>query len=206
MNRREHWERVYSTKAADAVSWFQKHADLSLDWIRASGIAKTASLIDVGGGSSTLVDDLLHEGYSSLTILDVSAAALAGTKARLGAQAEAVAWIAADITEVDLPSRAFDLWHDRAVFHFLTASHDRAAYVSALLRALKPGGHMIVSTFAEDGPSLCSGLPVHRYSPSGLHAEFGSDFALVKHQREEHRTPSGALQRFVYCYFRRNAS
>jgi SAM-dependent methyltransferase len=206
MNRREHWERVYSTKAADAVSWYQKHADLSLDWIRASGIARTASLIDVGGGSSTLVDDLLHEGYSSLTVLDVSAAALAGTKARLGAQAEAVAWIAADITEVALPSRAFDLWHDRAVFHFLTAAQDRAAYVSALLRAVKPGGHMIVSTFAEDGPSQCSGLPVHRYTPSGLHAELGSDFALIRHQREEHRTPAGALQRFVYCHFRRNAS
>src|SRR5688572_3225364 len=206
MNRREHWERVYSTKAADAVSWCQKHTDVSLDWIRASGIARTASLIDVGGGSSTLVDDLLHEGYTSLTVLDISAAALAGTKARLGRQAEAVAWIAADITEVELPSRAFDLWHDRAVFHFLTAAQDRAAYVSALLRALKPGGHMIVSTFAEDGPSQCSGLPVVRYSPSALHAEFGSDFALVKHQREEHRTPTGALQRFVYCHFCRNAS
>src|SRR5688500_7123089 len=113
MNRREHWARVYSSKAADAVSWYQKHVDVSLDWIRTTGIAKTASVIDVGGGASTLVDDLLQEGYSSLTILDVSAAALAGTKARLGAQAEAVAWIAADITEVDLPSRSFDLWHDR---------------------------------------------------------------------------------------------
>jgi SAM-dependent methyltransferase len=205
MNRREHWERVYSSKAADAVSWYQKHADVSLDWIRTTGIAKTASVIDVGGGASTLVDDLLREGCSSLTVLDVSAAALAGTKARLGAQAEAVAWIAADITEVDLPSRSFDLWHDRAVFHFLTAAQDRAAYVRALLQALKPGGHLIVSTFAEDGPSQCSGLPVVRYSPSALHAEFGSDFALVKHQREEHRTPTGALQRFVYCQFRRNA-
>jgi ubiquinone/menaquinone biosynthesis C-methylase UbiE len=206
MKLKEHWERVYSTKATDAVSWYQKHAEQSLRWIRSSGLPKTAAIVDVGGGASTLVDDLLHEGYSALTVLDLSAGALAATRARLGEQDQAVTWIEADITEVDLPSRSFDLWHDCAVFHFLTTEQERAAYVRVLLRALKPGGHLIVATFAEDGPSQCSGLPVTRYTPSILHAEFGSAFTLFRHEREEHHTPSGTVQRFVYCYFRRATS
>jgi len=198
----EHWERIYSTKAADAVSWYQPHAEPSLRLVHETGLPRSASIIDVGGGASTLVDDLIAQGYSAITVLDLSPAALAAAKARLGPAAQAVHWIAADIMSADLAPHSVDLWHDRAVFHFLTSERERAAYVKAVLRAVKPGGHVIVATFAEDGPVQCSGLPVMRYSPSALHAEFGTAFALVKHVREEHRTPSGAVQKFVYCHLR----
>jgi SAM-dependent methyltransferase len=206
MKPKVHWERVYSTTASNALSWYQEHAERSLRWILDSGLPQRASIIDVGGGASTLVDDLLHEGYTALTVLDLSATALAAARARLGEQAQAVTWIEADITEVDLPPHSFDLWHDRAVFHFLTNEQERAAYVRVLLRALKPGGYLIVATFAVDGPTQCSGLPVTHYTPDTLHAEIGGAFTLLKHEREEHDTPSGTVQRFVYCYFRRTDS
>jgi len=198
----EHWERIYSTKAADTVSWYQPHAEQSLRLVHETGLPRSASIIDVGGGASKLVDDLIAQGYSAITVLDLSAAALAAAKSRLGRAAQSVDWIAADVTKAGLAPHSFDLWHDRAVFHFLTGERERAAYVKALLRAVRPGGHVIVATFAEDGPVQCSGLPVMRYSPSGLQAEFGAAFALVKHEREEHRTPSGAVQKFVYCHLR----
>lgn len=198
----QHWERVYATQAADAVSWYQPHAEHSLRLIHETGLPRSASIIDVGGGASTLVDGLIQQGYSSITVVDLSAAALAAAKARLGGAAQAVRWIAADITQVELALHSVDLWHDRAVFHFLTSGRERTAYVNAVLRAVKPDGHVIVATFAEDGPLECSGLPVMRYTPSALHAEFGAAFTLVKHEREEHRTPSGAVQKFVYCHFR----
>jgi SAM-dependent methyltransferase len=203
MHSKEHWEKVYSTKATDAVSWFQPHADLSLGLIVAAGVGRGASIIDVGGGASTLVDDLLANGFTNVSVLDLSAAALAAARKRLGSRASGVRWIEADITRADLPAGEYDVWHDRAVFHFLTSPEDRAAYVQAVFRSVKPGGHVIVATFAEDGPLQCSGLPVRRYRADELHAEFGESFQLLDHRREAHHTPSGTVQQFVYCYCRR---
>ncbi|MFH0933848.1 MAG: class I SAM-dependent methyltransferase [Pseudomonadota bacterium] len=206
MQSKDHWENVYSTKAADAVSWFQPHADLSLDIIRSTQLGKEAAIIDVGGGASTLVDDLVANGYTDLTVLDLSGAALNAARKRLGAEENKVRWIEADITQVDLPANRYDIWHDRAVFHFLTDAADRAAYVRTVLRSVKPGGHVIVATFAEDGPLQCSGLPVVRYRPDELHGQFGDAFQLLDHRKEEHRTPAGKVQSFVYCYCRRVGS
>jgi len=206
MQSKDHWEKVYTTKSTDNVSWYQEHADQSLKLIRDTGLPPSASIIDVGGGASTLVDDLLEAGYRSLTVLDLSAAALAAAKERLGERAGEVNWIEANITEVTLPVQAYDIWHDRAVFHFLTSESDRQAYVEKVLRSVKPGGHVIIATFAEDGPLECSGLPVMRYSASELHAEFGTPFTLLRHEREEHHTPFGTVQQFVYCYCRKTTS
>jgi 2-polyprenyl-3-methyl-5-hydroxy-6-metoxy-1,4-benzoquinol methylase len=202
LKSQDHWENVYSTKDAAAVSWYQEHADQSLQMIQETGVPLTASIVDVGGGASTLVDDLLQAGYTSLTVLDLSAAALQAAKSRLGAAAHAVTWLEANITTAELAVHAFDIWHDRAVFHFLTDERDRKAYVEQVLRSVKPEGHVVVATFAEDGPTQCSGLPVMRYSHSQLHAEFGSSFTLLKQEREEHQTPFGAVQKFIYCYCR----
>ena len=206
MQPKEHWERVYATKPADNVSWFQVHAKQSLRPIRGTGVPCSASIIDVGGGASTLVDDLLDSGYSAITVLDLSAAALAAARKRLGSRSSAVQWIEANITDALLPVHSYDVWHDRAVFHFLTSPLERHAYVEAVLRAVKPGGHVIVATFAEDGPTQCSGLPVMRYSANELHAEFGAPFTLLQHEKEEHHTPFGTVQKFVYCYCRKSAS
>jgi len=199
-HRQDYWESVYQSKRPDAVSWFQEHATRSLEIIRSIGSSETASLIDVGGGASTLVDDLLAEGYQHLSVLDLSKSALEATRKRLGPMADQVEWIAGDIRTVVLPEHAFDVWHDRAVFHFLTEHADRQAYVFQVMKAVKPGGHLIVATFAPDGPEQCSGLPVTRYAPEQLHAEFGPSFELLDHASEEHRTPWGTLQHFVYCH------
>lgn len=206
MQAKEHWDHVYATRAPDSVSWFQAHAEQSLRLIRATGLPHTAAILDVGGGASTLVDDLLLDGYSDLAVLDLSAAALAAARQRLGARAAGVRWLEANITTAVLPERAYDIWHDRAVFHFLTTAEQRQAYVEAVLRSVRPGGHVIVATFAEDGPTQCSGLPVMRYSADALHAEFGAPFTLLRHEQEEHRTPAGSVQKFVYCYCRRAGS
>jgi ubiquinone/menaquinone biosynthesis C-methylase UbiE len=206
MQSKNHWEKVYTTKAADAVSWFQPHADLSLDLIRATGAGADAGIIDVGGGASTLVDGLLDAGYRDLTVLDLSGAALAAARRRLGERGNRVRWIEADITQIELPEQRYDIWHDRAVFHFLTEPEDRAQYVATVLRAVKPGGHVIVATFAEDGPLQCSGLPVMRYRADELHDEFGAAFTLLQHRKEAHHTPAGKVQQFVYCYCRRTFS
>ena len=206
METKDHWEKVYATKAATEVSWFQPHAQLSLKLIRDAGVPTSASIIDVGGGASTLVDDLLAAGYAAITVLDLSGSALAAARARLGTRAAQVQWIEANVVEAELPAQAYDVWHDRAVFHFLTTEQDRRAYVQAVLRAVKPGGLVIVATFAEDGPTQCSGLPVMRYSAHELHAEFGAPFALLGHDRESHHTPAGGEQRFVYCFCRKAAS
>ena len=203
MDSKTHWETVYSSKSTDEVSWFQPHADLSLNLIKATGVGRGAAIIDVGGGASTLVDDLVAEGYADLTVLDLSAAALKAARKRLGAEADRVCWLEADITKAALPASRYDIWHDRAVFHFLTAPADRDAYVRTVLRAVKPGGHVIVATFAEDGPLQCSGLPVMRYRADELHDQFGAAFTLLQHQKEEHHTPFGTVQQFVYCYCRR---
>lgn len=202
MQQKDHWEHVYATKPTTSVSWFQEHAEQSLRLIAGTGVPTSAAVIDVGGGASTLVDDLLAQGYSALSVLDISAAALTAAQNRLGAAANRVRWLEGDITAVELPIHAYDVWHDRAVFHFLTTPEQRQAYVRAVLRSVKPGGHVIVSTFAEDGPLQCSGLPVMRYSAEGLHAEFGSPFELLRHEEEVHLTPSGTTQKFVYCYCR----
>ncbi len=204
-SKKEHWGKVYSSKAPEAVGWFQERAQLSLDLIKATGFGTDAAIIDVGGGASRLVDDLVARGYVDLTVLDLSAAALNAARQRLGEQQKMVRWIEADITEVELPAQHYDIWHDRAVFHFLTAAEQRAAYVRAVLRSVKPGGHVIVATFAEDGPEQCSGLLVVRYRPDELHNEFGEAFTLLKHQKEVHRTPFGTEQQFVYCCLRRAA-
>jgi 2-polyprenyl-3-methyl-5-hydroxy-6-metoxy-1,4-benzoquinol methylase len=206
MQSKEHWEQVYSTKTETGVSWFQEHAHESVNLIGRTDVGKDASIIDVGGGASTLVDDLLSEGYSNLTVLDLSEVALAASRVRLGARANQVTWRAGDLTQVDFPRHAYDVWHDRAVFHFLTAREEREAYVRAVLCAVKPGGHVIVATFADDGPDKCSGLPVMRYSAAGLHAEFGAPFRLLQQAREEHHTPFGSVQQFVYCLCRKETN
>ena len=206
MQPKPHWEEVYTTKDPESVSWFQEHAEQSLRLIRATGVPATASIIDVGGGASTLADDLLRHGYRALTVLDLSSAALAAARRRLGEDAARVRWIEADVTTAELPELAFDVWHDRAVFHFLTQPDQRRAYVEAVLRAVKPGGHVIVATFDADGPTQCSGLPVMRYDAEALHAEFGEPFTLLRHEKEEHHTPAGAMQKFVYCYCRKALS
>lgn len=201
-NKKTHWETVYETKPADSVSWFQPHAEKSLEMIHSTGQNKHAALIDVGGGASTLVDDLLNLGYDHLSVLDLSAAALKVAQDRLGPKSGLVNWLVGDITHVPLPANAYDIWHDRAVFHFLTEEADRRAYVAQIMRSVRPNGHIIIATFAEDGPEKCSGLPVMRYSPEALHHEFGSGFQLVGKDKETHQTPFGTAQQFIYCYCR----
>lgn len=203
MQDKTHWERVYTEKSAEAVSWYQEHAASSVALVHRTGVATTSAIIDVGGGASTLVDDLLAEGFSDITVLDLSAASLKVAQDRLGARAAAVAWLEADITRVSLPAHRFDLWHDRAVFHFLTEPADRARYLEAVNRAVKPGGFVIVGTFAEDGPERCSGLPVKRYNVEGLHDTFGAEYQLLGHAKEDHQTPFGTVQKFIYCYCRK---
>ena len=205
MSRTSHWQQVYETKPVTEVSWFQDHADRSLSLIRESSVGPKASIIDVGGGASTLVDDLLLQGFERVTVLDVADAALEEGKRRLGLSAARVAWIVGDITVVALPESTYDFWHDRAVFHFLVDPSHRAAYVAAALRALRPSGYLMVATFADDGPTRCSGLPTMRYSGSQLHAEFGSSFQLIKQMREIHQAPSGTAQAFTYCLLRKGA-
>jgi ubiquinone/menaquinone biosynthesis C-methylase UbiE len=200
---KEHWEHVYRTRPVDQVSWYQEHPESSLRLIRGTGVPKTAKIIDVGGGASKLVDDLIADGYSELTVLDLSPTALNAARERLGARASAVKWIEGDVTRADFLPFEYDVWHDRAVFHFLTSAEDRDAYVSAVLKTVKRGGHVIVATFAQDGPDHCSGLPVMRYSADALHSEFGASFALVAQEKETHETPSGLVQQFLYCYCRK---
>lgn len=199
-NQKEHWENVYQTKHSDAVSWFQEHAMRSLEIIHSIGAPVDANIIDVGGGASTLVDDLLSDGFKHVSVLDLSASALEVARGRLGAKGNDVTWIAGDICNVDLAAQTYDIWHDRAVFHFLTDPSDRASYVRQVMKAVKPGGHVIVATFAPDGPEQCSGLPVSRYAPEQLHGEFGPSFELIEHTSEEHKTPWGSVQHFVYCH------
>jgi SAM-dependent methyltransferase len=202
MNSKTHWEEVYTSKAPDAVSWYRAHLETSLALIERAVHARSTAIIDVGGGESTLVDDLLVRGYTDLTILDVSQTAVDFTKKRLGSVADRVKWIVGDIAEVELLPGAYDLWHDRAVFHFLTTSVQRIAYVRQVARAVKPGGHVIVSTFGPEGPTQCSGLQVMRYDADALHSEFGKRFQLVESSKELHGTPFGTTQQFIYCYCR----
>lgn len=201
MDRQAHWDRVYRDKRVDEVSWFQAEARLSTDLI-ARHATSAAAVADVGGGASRLVDGLLALGFRHLLVLDLAADALAASRARLGDMADTVQWVAADVLTHPFPPASVDVWHDRAVFHFLTDAADRARYVAQVRHAVRPGGLVLVATFAEDGPTRCSGLEVARYSPVALHAEFGEGFRLVESAREEHRTPSGGTQRFTYCLCR----
>jgi ubiquinone/menaquinone biosynthesis C-methylase UbiE len=202
MSQRDHWEDVYLRKAASEVSWYQPEARLSLDLIRRVAPDTGSAIIDVGGGASTLVDGLLDSGYHQLTVVDIAGAALAVTRQRLGERADQVTWLESDALTVPLSPMRYDVWHDRAVFHFLTDPHDRQRYVEQTRKAVKPGGHVIVASFAPDGPTRCSGLDVVRYSPDGMHAEFGQGFRLVDSVREDHHTPMGTTQAFVYCLCR----
>lgn len=202
-DRRGHWENVYLTKSDQEVSWFREHLENSLKMIRATGVSPDAAVIDVGGGSSTLVDDLLAEGFVDVSVLDLSSAALERSKARLGRKAELVEWITGDVTSVSLPRARFDVWHDRAVFHFLTEPEDRKKYVELVSHAVKPGGHVIVASFGPDGPKKCSGLDVVRYDAESMHSEFGDGFELIRSVPEVHSTPFGTTQDFIYCYCRR---
>ena len=203
MSLKTHWEHIYQAKAPTEVSWYQDHSLQSLQFIRHTGMPKTGSIIDVGGGSATLVDDLLTNGYQQISILDISARALEVARQRLGARANDVTWLEADILQIRLPHHKYDLWHDRAVFHFLTQPEDRRHYVDLVRDAVKPGGHVIVATFASDGPERCSGLQVLRYEPDSLHQEFGDSFVLLDSTTEVHHTPFGTEQKFIYCYCRK---
>lgn len=202
MDSKSHWERVYRTTSPARVSWFQPHAARSLDLIRRVSPPPGGPMIDVGGGASTLVDDLLDAGYQDVTVLDVSGVALAEARARLGTRAALVQWWEADILDAPLPQGRYQVWHDRAVFHFLTGASDRARYVAQVRKAVRPGGHVLVATFAADGPTRCSGLDVVRYTPEALHAEFGAGFRLTASVHEDHVTPTGVHQAFVYCLCR----
>lgn len=204
MADKSHWESIYETKVDREVSWFQEHAVLSTRLVRATGVGLDAQIIDVGGGASRLVDDLLDAGYANLTVLDISGAALRRSRERLGPRASRVGWIESDITAADLPAEFYDIWHDRAVFHFLTDEADRAAYVGAVERSVRSGGHVIVASFGLGGPVKCSGLDVVRYSPNTMHGEFGDRFTLVGSSTETHETPFGTTQEFIYCYCRKD--
>lgn len=202
MDQRLHWETVYRTKAPDAVSWYAPHLDTSLALIRRSAESASSAIIDVGGGEATLVDDLLACGYDDVSVLDISAEALRVARERLGPQGDKIGWLVADITQADLPQRRYDVWHDRAVFHFLLEPEQRAAYVRQVARAMRPGGSVIVATFGPEGPTKCSGLDIVRYDADGLHDEFGPAFRLVESAVELHHTPFGTTQQFVYCFCR----
>jgi len=204
MEIKTHWEHIYETKGPTRVSWYQEHAQYSLRFIQNTGVQRSDHIIDIGGGASTLVDDLLAAGFQHISVLDVSATALQLARQRLGWRAGDIRWIEADITQVDLPAQAYDLWHDRAVFHFLTQPTDRQRYVETVRRAVRTGGHVIVASFALDGPDHCSGLEVMRYSPESLHAEFGEGFELKDSAHETHHTPFGTEQKFIYCYCRKD--
>ncbi len=203
MSKEDHWDNVYATKASDRVSWHAPHLGQSLKLIESVGLPKTAEIIDVGGGTSTLPADLLDRGFHNLTVLDISSKALEEAKSALGDRSGAVNWVVGDVTRAPLPEARYDLWHDRAVFHFLTDPADQEAYVRQVARCLAPGGHVIVATFGAEGPEQCSGLDVVRYDDTSLLARFGATFGRVRCEEEHHVTPWGSEQQFVYCLCRR---
>ena len=198
-----HWERVYRTRQSNEVSWYRPHLERSLAFIEAAVPHRDARILDAGGGASTLVDDLLARRYRHVGVLDLSQAALEVCRVRLGDAARDVAWLHGDVRTLALEAGSIDLWHDRAVFHFLIEEADRAAYVRRVVQTLKPGGHLVVATFALDGPARCSGLPVVRYDADSLQQVFGPEFRLEGQANDAHTTPSGNIQSFFYCHFRR---
>ncbi len=201
-DRTEHWQAVYQHKAPDAVSWYTPHLTQALAQIEAAAPPPTPRILDVGAGASTLCRDLLDRGYARPGALDLSAAALAHAQGALGDRAADVEWYVGDVTTVALPAAAFDVWHDRAVFHFLTEAADRARYVAQIAHALRPGGHVVLATFALDGPLRCSGLPVERYDAARLQAALGPAFALRTEVHARHQTPWGSEQAFCHATLR----
>jgi SAM-dependent methyltransferase len=203
VGRKGHWENVYTTKGEREVSWFQENPAPSLELIAMIGLSADASIIDIGGGASRLVDALVERKIDQITVLDLSAAALEVAKERLGDRGAGVEWVVADVTNWE-PLQTYDLWHDRAAFHFLTEQADQSAYVDRLKKAIKAGGHAIIGTFALDGPERCSGLSIVRHDAASLSAMLGTDFKLIDARRHDHVTPLGAVQRFQFSTFRRN--
>lgn len=201
-SRQSHWENVYTSKGESEVSWFQESPAPSLALIAETGAGPTSAIIDIGGGASRLVDRLIESGFQDVTVLDLSAAALNAAQGRLGERASRVHWLVADATNW-APERTYDIWHDRAAFHFLTEAGDRDAYVARLRQALKIGGHAIIATFALDGPEKCSGLPVMRYDAASLSQTLGPDFRLLSSEHSDHSTPWGSHQHFQFSVFQR---
>lgn len=203
MQEKNHWEHIYASRPAENLGWYEPHLQISLSWIKGLCLAENAPIIDIGSGVSTLVDDLLDSGHQAITVLDISDKALDSVKVRLGNKAEMIRWISADITSVDMPEHSYELWHDRAVFHFLMEPGRQQKYRRNLLKALKPGGHVIIGTFAQEAPPRCSGLPVQRYTPEKLEDALGPEFELKRHRQVLHITPGGVEQMYLYCLFRK---
>ncbi|HQR25119.1 MAG TPA: class I SAM-dependent methyltransferase [Steroidobacteraceae bacterium] len=201
--RQAHWQKVYLTKSADSVSWYRPRLDVSLELLGLAGLCTDSRLIDVGGGASTLVDDLLDQGLRRLTVLDVSAEALAIARRRIGPNEREVTWLVSDVLDAELPAGGYDIWHDRAVFHFLTDPADAARYAEQAAAAVRRGGHAIIGGFAPDGPERCSGLPVARRSAQDIAALFVPSFTLVAKRAERHMTPGGSEQSFAYALLQR---
>jgi SAM-dependent methyltransferase len=204
-SRQAHWENVYTTKGEKEVSWFQENPAPSVELIGLTRLSEDAAIVDIGGGASRLVDDLLARKFRHLTVLDLSGTALAAAKERLGESGADVRWVIADVTKWE-PTRTYDLWHDRAAFHFLADHADQSAYVDRAKRAVKPGGHVIIGTFAPDGPERCSGLPIVRHDADTLAKILGSDFVLTDSRQHDHATPWDAIQRFQFSTFRRTGA
>ena len=205
MNDPKHWNQIYSSQPPENTGWFRPHLETPLAWIDDLNLDPHEPVIDVGGGASTLVDDLLERGHKNLTVLDLSKSAIQITRKRLGEAASTVTWLVGDVTEIELPSRYYLLWHDRAVFHFLIESELKRKYKEAVLGSLKVGGNLIIGTFSPDAPPQCSGLPVQRYDASLLAETFGDKFELKRQRNEMHITPRGIRQPYAYCLFQRTA-
>ena len=204
MNK-EYWNNIYSTKAADTVSWYQQVPAISLELIESLNLTNSSPIIDIGGGASNLVDHLIQTEFSAISVLDISEKALRLSQKRLGNKANNVHWIASDVTQANFQPKQFKLWHDRAVFHFLTKAENRKTYVRQLKHTLDPEGFALIATFALNGPEKCSGLEIVKYSPESLRKELGADFELIKSITENHETPAGNQQAFVYCLFKKVA-
>jgi ubiquinone/menaquinone biosynthesis C-methylase UbiE len=203
-NDRAHWDTAYRAKASDQASWYRAHLEVSFELLVKAGLGRHSRVVDVGGGASTLVDDLLDFGVQSITVVDLSPTSLEIVRQRLGARAERVNWLVADVTTLDVADASFDLWHDRAALHFLIAPEAAQAYVRTAARMIAPGAHAVIGGFATDGPERCSGLPVVRRDPADIAALFGDSFSLVESRRELHTTPSGARQQFAYALLRKS--
>ena len=205
MNGKKHWNRIYSSQPVNGLGWYRPHLETPLAWIEALNLDSREPIIDVGGGASTLVDDLLTRGHENLTVLDLSRSAIQVAQKRLGDASKAVTWLVGDIIQIELPCQHYSLWHDRAVFHFLIETKSQQKYKQALLHSVKAGGHFVIGTFTPEAPPQCSGLPVQRYDAASLVQTFADEFELRHHRNELHTTPGGVKQSYVYCLFQRTA-